>query len=187
MHFHFLRKMHFAFVAALLAVDAKRAAETISRAAIASRAHQTWEGTFAFADEMVVRIRGLTDLHVLVYRCERSEGTLIEIARLTPDGSFRLLHQADTNRKGVTPIFEGIDVLPEKDGAEVLLRWRHPGQGGLRSVDKFIYRPDAFEWVQRSDLVDQGNQKVWVNAEDTGSSIPAKLAPHSAAPLRPPR
>ena len=146
----------------------------ISREALVSKSYSTWEGSYAFTDEMILRIEGLPDLHVFIYRHPDREGALIHFAAIASDDSLYLLREADTNIKGVTPILEGIDVLPDANRAEIIVRWRHPGQGGLRSVEKLRYSPNDLQFVTGSDLVSDGRKMKWVKMGSTAPSTPPK-------------
>jgi hypothetical protein len=167
------------FAVGLLA-RAEPATKIVDRASLSSRALQTWEGTFAFAEEKNIPIEGQEPLHVLVYRHPTKDSALIEFA-VVAGGALRLLREADTNVKGVTPNLEGIDVLPgANDGeADIIVRWRHLGEGGLRSVEKYRYSAAGLELVTKSDLVNEGREKKWVNSKTAERSTPARLAPRT--------
>jgi len=124
-------------------------------------------------------IEGLKNLHVLIYRCSGKEGTLIDFAEITADGKFRLLRGADTNVKGVTPTLEGVDVLVGSSEAEIIVRWRHPGQGGLRSVEKYRYSASGLELINRSEFVSQGRTMKWISNKTSkrSTSTPARYSP----------
>lgn len=154
----------------------------INREEMTVRAHQSWEGTYVFFEEKIVSIEGQADLHILIYRKSGNEGTLLDFASAASKGSLRLLREADSNLKGVVPVLEGIDVLPGANEAEILVRWRHPGQGGLRSIHKYRYNSVGLELVARSDLVRVDSKMKWVVAETADRSTPARLAPSSESP-----
>ena len=160
-------------------ICAQNAPRSIDREEMTARVHQSWEGPYVFSDEQVVSIEGQADLHILIYRQKGNEGALIDFASAVSDGSLRLLREADSNLKGVVPVLEGIDVLPGANEAEILVRWRHPGQGGLRSVHKYRYNSEGLELVARSDLVRVDRKMKWVVAETAERSTPARLAPSS--------
>jgi hypothetical protein len=134
----------------------------------------TWEGSYAFTDEMILRIEGLPDLHVFMYRHPDREGALIDFAAIACDDNLYLLREADADIKGVTPILEGIDVLPDANRAEIIVRWRHPGQGGLRSVEKLLYSPNDLQFVTGSDFVSDGRKMKWFQMGSTAPSPPPK-------------
>lgn len=167
------------FAVGLLA-RAEPATKIIDRSSMSSRTHQTWEGTYYFAEEKVIPIEGQEPLHVLVYRHATKDSALIEFAVVAGD-AFQLLREANTNIKGVTPNLEGIDVLPGEDdgGAEIIVRWKHHGEGELRSVEKYRYSAAGLDLVMKSDLVNNGREKKWVNSETAGRSTPAQLAPRT--------
>ncbi|MGI6495280.1 MAG: hypothetical protein ACOX5G_04190 [Kiritimatiellia bacterium] len=160
-------------------IYAQNPTRIIDREEMTVRAHQSWEGPYVFSDEQIVSIEGQTDLHILIYRKRGNEGTLVDFASAASEGSLRLLREADTNLKGVVPVLEGIDVLPGANEAEILVRWRHPGQGGLRSVHKYRYNSEGLELVARSDLVRVDRKMKWVVVEPAERSTPARLAPSS--------
>lgn len=154
------------FVCALLfsgVLLAQEEANILERTALPSRTHRTWEGIYKFSEESILKISGLRDLHVLKYRREGSEGELIEFAEEDENNKLRILRETDTNVKGVTPIFEGIDVLPDDDGAEVIVRWRHPGQGGFRRVEKYRYTTTGLTLTNSSELMDLDGEKQWIS------------------------
>ncbi|MBN1425818.1 hypothetical protein JXA88_14805 [Candidatus Fermentibacteria bacterium] len=157
-------------------------AVVIDRAGLSARAHRTWEGTYTFSEEDVLCIANLPDLHVLIYRHAGNEGTLIEFAEVASEGTLRLLSDADASVKGVTPTLEGVDVLPAAEEAEIIVRWRHPGQGGWRSVRKYRYSPGLVELTAGSDLVRDGRKMKWVKAESFAPSTPAELSPQPPTP-----
>lgn len=162
----------------LLSVRVGLAEETIERKALSARTHSTWEGSYAYSDEIVLGIENREDLHILVYRHVGKEGTLIEFARAL-DSNLRVLRPPNTNIKGVTPSLEGIDVLPGANEAEVLVRWRHLGEGGLRSVDKYIYSASGLSLEGRSDFVTDGKRIMWISGETSQRSTPATYSPRS--------
>ncbi len=156
--------------------------QIINREELSSRTHSTWEGLYTFSEEKVVSIEGMPDLHVLVYRRSDKEGAMIDFAEAASDDKLRMLRETDTNVKGVTPSLEGIDVFPDTNDAEIIVRWRHPGQGGLRSIDKYRYSQGGMELVAGSDYVSEGRRMKWVKA---GSSAPSKPATYSPRPVSP--
>lgn len=180
MHFRFWAMTAGTLLSVGLLVRAEPVTKVVDRASLSSRVHQTWEGSFTFAEEKVVPIEGQEPLHILVYRHSGKESALIDFA-VVADGGLRLLREAETNVKGVTPSLEGIDVLPgANDGeAEIIVRWRHLGEGGLRSVEKYRYSAAGLELVTKSDLVSDGREKKWVNSKTAERSTPARLAPHT--------
>ncbi len=179
MLFRNVQRSLFFLVAACLTAQAGIAEEIVRRETLTSRTYQTWEGVYVFSEQIVVRIQGQADLHLFVYRCPEKQGALIAIANSSIDGLMRILFPAIQNHKGVTPIFEGLDALPNGDRAEILLRWRHPGEGGLRSIHKFIYTEKSFELVLRSDLVTQEGGKIWINSIDLEHSTQTTPAARS--------
>ena len=87
-----------------------------------------------------------------------------------------------THVKVVIPSLAGIDVFPDTNDAEIIVRWRHPGQGGLRSIDKYRYSQGGMELVAGSDYVSEGRRMKWVKP---GSSAPSKPAMYSPGPVSP--
>ena len=145
----------------------------VSRDSLHSRTVTTWEGSYSFAEEKVLPIQGLKPLHVLLYKRADAESVLIEFAVET-SGGLSLLREADTATKGVTPALEGIDVIAGDQTAEIIVRWRHPGEGGLRSVMKYRYSSTEFTLAARSDLVTDGRGLKWVKAGAAVTSTPAR-------------
>lgn len=168
-------------------ICAQNSPQVIDREDLQARVHKTWEGPYTFSDEKIVSIEGQADLHILVYRRRGNDGALVDFASANSLGFLHLLREADSNLKGVVPVLEGVDVLPGENEAEILLRWRHPGQGGLRSVHKYLYNSETLKLVARSDLVNVDRKMKWMIAETVERSTPAKLAPHPAsAPIESP-
>jgi len=165
MNIHFYVAICSAVLLAQLEVYGDGMTNNIDRTTLSSRTHATWEGSYTFSEDKVLSIEGLKDLHVLIYRCPGEEGTLVDFAEVAADGKLRVLREADTNVKGVTPTLEGVDVLPGPNDAEIIVRWRHPGQGGLRSVEKYRYSVNGLEFVNRSEFVCQGRKMKWISAE----------------------
>ena len=102
---------------------------------------------------------------------------MIDFAEATVDDKLRVLRETDTNVKGVTPSLEGIDVFPGASEAEIIVRWRHPGQGGLRSIEKYRYSSSRIEYVSGSDFVSEGRKMKWVKAGYYTNSTPAAYTP----------
>jgi len=151
--------------------------KTIDREALSSRTYNTWLGVYAFSEENVLSIEGLKNLHILVYRCSGKEGTPIDFVDVSTNGKLRLLRETDLNAKDVTSTLEGVDVLVGLNEAEIIVRWRHPGQGGLRSVEKYCYSASGLELINRSEFVSQGRTMKWVSAETSKCSTPARYFP----------
>ena len=87
-----------------------------------------------------------------------------------------------THVKVVNPSLAGIDVSLDATDAEIIVRWRHPGKDGLRSIDKYRYSQGGMELVAGSDYVSEGRRMKWVKA---GSSAPSKPATYSPRPVSP--
>ena len=139
----------------------------IERADLSTRIYSTWEGAYKFAEERVLKIDGLKDLHVLIYRRSGSEGELLDFALSDTTGTkLELICEANVNVKGVTPVLEGIDMFPTSSATDIIVRWRHPGQGRLRAVEKYLYTAKKFELVTRDELMVRGRERKWSNAED---------------------
>ena len=166
-------------ILSLVQVSGDGTTKTIDGKPLSSRTHATWERTYTFSEENVLSIEGLKDLHVLIYRCFGKEGTLIDFAEVTADGKFRLLREADPNVKGVTPTLEGVDVLVGSNEAEVIVRWRHPGQGGERSIEKYRYKESSIQLVNRSDYITKGRTMKWISDKTLkrSTSTPARYSP----------
>jgi hypothetical protein len=172
-----------AFLSMSLHICGADTPKLITREALTSRTHSTWEGSYAFVEEKILSIEGLPDLHVLLYQRPAKEGTLIDFAEAVSTDKLRLLRETETNVKGVTPALEGIEVFPDTNDAEIIVRWRHLGQGGLRCVEKYRYSPEGINLVASSDLVNEGRKMKWVKG---GSSVPSTPAKHSPRPVTPP-
>ena len=109
------------------------------RQEVNSRSHRIREATYSLREEQVYGIEGLPDLHVLVYESPDLEGTLLDLARAHPydaPDALLLLREANTDIEGQPPELDGIDVFPGENEAEIIVRWRYPGQAGLRTVEK---------------------------------------------------
>jgi len=128
------------------------------------RTHETWEGTYGYSGVSVIRTEKLRDLYAITYRCKGHEGMLLDFAILEDNGALRFLYDAHEDVKGVTPALEGIDVFPHDQAAEIIVRWRHPGQGGLRTVQKYLYRETTLTLVDQSDFVADGRAMKWVRS-----------------------
>ncbi len=161
----------------LIRAYGNQSAQTIDHEGLSSRTYKTWLGVFAFSEDKILSIEGLEDLHVLVYRCPGKEGTLIDFASPNEDGTLRLLRTADSRIQDAIYTFEGVDVLPGTNEAEVIVRWRIPGQGGLRSVEKYRYNSSDLELVARSEFVSDGRKMKWIKGRPSVPSTPARLSP----------
>jgi hypothetical protein len=178
MKIRFQARLCIAVMLPLLSAYGQGATRIIDREMLSRRTHITWEGTYSLSDESVLRIEGLEDLRVLIYRLAGGEGALVEFAQATADGKVRILHEADASVKGVTPVFEGIDVLVGTNEAEIIVRWRHPGNGGLRSVDKYLYDGGNVRLLMRSHLGGTRQSGLrWTSDATANRSTPAELAP----------
>jgi len=154
------------------------AASDIERETLSSRAYKTWESTYKFSEECIIRIEGKKNIHLLIYRCADKEGTLIDFAQAVTDKKLLLLRGADLNVKGVTPIYEGIDVLVGADEAEIIIRWRHPGQGGERLIEKYCYNENGVRLINRSHFGGARKREMrWVSDETANHSTPAERIP----------
>lgn len=155
------------FACALLAGVslAQEATNILGRSTLLSRTHRTWEGVYKFSGESTLKISGLRDLHVLKYCRTGSEGNLVDFAESDGKGELHLLRETNTNVKGVTPIFEGIDVIPDEDGAEIIVRWRHLGNGGFRRIEKYRYTSAGLVLTSRSELIEIDGEKQWISGK----------------------
>ena len=165
----------------LVQVNGADTSQIINREDLSSRVHSIWDGPYTFSEEKVVSIEGMPDLHVLVYRHSDREGAMIDFAEATVDDKLRVLRETDINVKGVTPSLEGIDVFPGASEAEIIVRWRHPGQGGLRSIEKYRYSSSRIEYVAGSDFVSEGRKMKWVKVGYSATSTPATYSPGPAS------
>lgn len=130
--------------------------------------HQTWKGVFTFSEDLIIRIEGMTDLHVLVFRKPRDKAgsVLIDFAEITTEGDFRVLLSDKAKVAGEIPVLEGIDVIPDGDKAEIIVRWKHPGNGGFRRVEKYLYEPSKLVLVARSEFLPIEGEKRWISEVD---------------------
>ncbi len=153
----------------------------VNRAALRTTVHRTWEGAYKFSEEQVIHIEGQDDLHVLPYHRDDwgVKSSLISFAREATRGRLEVLTEPDTTEKGETPMLEGIDVLPGKSSADVIVRWRVPGQGGRRVVEMYRYSGGRIAAVARSNfnLMPAGDGRTMWWSEDRGDATPATPAP----------
>ena len=145
------------------------------------RVYTNYEGRYTFSDASVLSIQGFGDIHVLKYKCPDHEGVVLVFARITSDGKAMVLRECGPNTKGVTPSLDGVDVFPGTNEAEIIVRWRHPGQGGLRSIEKYRYSSSRIEYVAGSDFVSEGRKMKWVKAGYSATSTPATYSPGPAS------
>jgi hypothetical protein len=148
-----------------VASGARGATNIIDRADLPSRTHCTWEGPYRFSGELVVKIHEMKDLHVLTYRKSGSEGVLVDFAEVNDKGDIRILLETNANPKGVVPAFEGVDVFPGSNEAEIIVRWRHPGNGGFRTVEKYRYTAVELVLMTRSEFMDIDGEKIWISTD----------------------
>lgn len=178
-----IRKVAFISIGMLVALQqyahGDALANSFFKKDLSSRVYSTWLGDYVFSEEMTLTIEGLDDLYLLVYRCSGKEGTLIEFANRSTNGVFHLLQKADLRGHDVTSTFEGTDVFPNTNEAEIIIRWKHPGQGGLRSVEKYYYRKNSLVRISRANFVTDGKKTKWVSDQTSESSTPATRAPSS--------
>lgn len=90
---------------------------------------------------------------------------LLDFAVVDDNGKIRFLQEAQENIKGVTPYLEGVDVFPSKDAAEIIVRWRHPGNGGHRTVQKYRYTPTGLDLIEQSDFLGKSMGMKWVKSK----------------------
>lgn len=139
----------------------------IERTNLSSRVYSTWEGPYKFTGKNVVKICGMQDLYVLIYRNPKSEGVLVDYAIPQDESKLNILIAADPNLKGIVPILDGVDVFPDNGEAEIIVRWSHPGNGGFRSVEKYQYTGDSLVLIERSEFTNLGPNKVgWISEKD---------------------
>ena len=105
----------------------------------------------------------MKDLHVIKYRRLENEGDLVDFAQDNEKSELRLLLEADANLKGVVPVLESVDVLPDDDGADIIVRWRHPGNGGFRRVEKYRYTAARLVLISRSEFLEINGEKQWIS------------------------
>ena len=147
--------------------------QLIALDSLKSRTLQTWEGRYEFSEEQIVNIDGQKPLHLLIYRRRDRESTLLEYA-VAEVGGLRVLREAATDIKGVTPVLESVDVLAGEGASEVVVRWRHPGEGGLRSIEVYQYSGSGIRLAKRSDMINEGRNFKWVDARVSSTSTPAR-------------
>lgn len=172
---HLLVQMMIASAASFAFADGS----PIEREQLLAKTFDTWEGRFRFADEQIVRIEGLPDIHAFVYRCDSQEGSLLVLGAMPGPDLVDVLLDADANRKGVFPVFENIDVIPAGGAATLLIRWRHPGQGALRMIQQLKYQPGSLVKEAEGEMLTTGAGAVWVNPAELPPSRPAvRAVPH---------
>jgi hypothetical protein len=136
---------------------------------LSARTHATWEGVYAYSGASVIRIEGLRELWAITYRCEGHEGVLLDFAVVDDVGRLRFLQEAHQEAheevKGVTPVLDGIDVFPGDGQAEIIVRWRHPGQGGHRTIQKYTYTGTSMELVDQADFHGKHMGLKWVKSK----------------------
>lgn len=88
---------------------------------------------------------------------------MVDFAVAGHDGMPRFLRETDENIKGVTPVLDGVDVFPGKNGAEIIVRWRHPGNGGHRTIEKYRYTTSGLELLDKSRFRGRGFGMKWVS------------------------
>ena len=148
----------------------------------ASKIHETWEGTYVYADLTVVRVKGQKDLYVTRYVCPKSEGNLIDFFVVGNEKEITFLQEAvGKENKGVTPVFQGVDVFVSSQAVELIVRWRHPGNGGLRTVEKYTYDSTNLWLVGRTEFLGKDGGFKWVNSSEITS---AKSAPSTVRRAR---
>ena len=119
---------------------------------VMAKTHRTWEGTYEFWGLDTVAIEGQENLYVVMYTIpgDKERNSLIDFFVVGQGKKARYLWESPEDVKGVTPILEGIDVFPGKKEAEVIVRWRHPGQGLARTVQKFSYSAKGMRLADES-------------------------------------
>jgi hypothetical protein len=147
--------------------SADNADTNINRAVLATRTHETWEGTYKLAEVQMLRIESMTNLYLVLYRCAGHDGTIVDFATARTNGEPRFLREANDNVKGVTPILEGVDVLPTGREADIIVRWMHPGNGGHRTVERYRYTSDSLELIARSHFRGKGFGLRWISDRST--------------------
>ncbi len=116
---------------------------------VLSRSFKTAEGTFESIGDEVVEIEGQRPLHVFRFTRGEHEGEVVVIGQDQGNNMVRVLR--GPNLKASAPTLGGIEALPERNAAEVLLLWRHPGQGGVVTLEKYRYSGSGLEWVTSVD------------------------------------
>ena len=101
---------------------------------------------------------------------------LLDFAVVDDNGKIRFLQEAQENVKGVTPVLQGVDVFVSAQAVELIVRWRHPGNGGLRTVEKYTYDSTNLRLVGRTDFLGKDGGFKWVNS-NSSEITSAKSAP----------
>ena len=136
---------------------------TINRTTIHSRTLTTWEGKYSFSEESIIRIDGLKNLHIIKYNRIKGGSTLIEFATGNGKEKLDIILGADTHIKGVFPILESIDAIPDAKGADIIIRWRHPGNGSFRRVDKYRYTGSSIILINRAEYIRLRGKMQWIS------------------------
>lgn len=131
-------------------------------ATLRGRTHKTWEGEYLFERYFVIRIESQADICVAVYACKGHEGNVLEFFLLEEDGTPHFLAKAPSDRKGVTPTLEGIDVFPAQEHAELIVRWKDPGHGGSRTIQKYSYDSKSVRLVASAEYLGRGLGERWI-------------------------
>lgn len=139
---------------------AEEATQIIERAALSSRTHEAWDGIYEFYTNRPIRIYGMTPLYALVYHNytrpydvpPASDGQLLDFAIPHGEDKLKIFVVADYAVKGIIPVLEDIYVFPGTQDAEIIVRWRHPGMGGYRTLEKYRYTGDSLVLINRSEF-----------------------------------
>ncbi len=141
------------------------------------RAKRNWEGRYTCTHASSIRvlhIEGQATLYIAPYRLadDPAKRTVIDVFVVEEDMKVRLLYEGAPNKMGTTDRLDSIDVLPSENEAEVILRWRCLGNGGLRSVEKFIYDSKSFILVNASSFGGR-HDPVWSSAKAMKQKVQA--------------
>ena len=63
----------------------------------------------------------------------------------------------------MVPYSARVEVFPGKDEAEVIVRWRHPGNGGFLTVEKYRYSANGLALMERSEFMTVDGEKKWIS------------------------
>jgi hypothetical protein len=134
---------------------------------------ETWAGVFKYKEYISVKTEGLQELFIVIYQNETRENLADFAVKRNQEIKYLFERREE---KGAIPIFDGYEVFPNKGKAEIILRWRITGSGGIIVAQKFVF--DGSKII----LLDQASgsgKSIWKKSLEEAPSSQPKLAPSS--------
>lgn len=149
-------------VASLQHSQADQDTMEIIRRFVSGETRKTWQGAFRFKEAIRLQGEGFATIFAVTYASREHTGQIVDFVRVSDSGQLMILYRGRGNSKGVTPELDTIDILPQGSKTEIIVRWRHPGTGGHRTIQKFRWDGDTLALVSQSDYLGKELGDQWI-------------------------